>query len=97
VTIVGSDEIQISASAATAARAQTVANAVASSYMGYANEKLPPDDTPMMLGMTVSQGPSHLDYILDWVAPWALCGGLLGATGASAVRRRRTRWSQRRP
>jgi len=97
VTIVGSGDIQISAQAATAARALTVANAVADSYMGYAREKLPPDETPMMLGTTVSQGPSRLDYFLGWVTPWAVCGGLLGAIGAIAFRRRGTRWSRERP
>jgi hypothetical protein len=96
VTIVRNGEIQISVQAATTARAQTVATAVADSYVGYADEKLPPDDTPMMLGTILSQGPSRLDYILEWAWPGAMCGGLLGAIGAIALRRR-TRWSHQMP
>src|SRR5215469_10827783 len=95
-TIVRSDEVQISVQSATSARAQKIANAVAGSYMSYANEKLP-DDPPMMVGTTLSQGPSHLDYILECGASGASCGGLLAAIGSIAIRRRRTRWSQYRP
>ena len=96
VTIVGSNVIQISAQAATPARAQTVANAVASSYKAYADEKLPAEDTPMMLGTTVYQGPSHLDYILDRGGLGAMCGALLAAI-AIAVSRRRMRWNRHGP
>src|SRR5215475_12264646 len=95
-TIVRNDEVQINVQAATSARVQKIANAVADSYMSYADEKLP-DDPPMMVGTTLSQGPSHLDYILECGASGASCGGLLAAIGTIAIRRRRTRWSQYRP